>query len=86
MFLEYCNDGDLREYLAHKEDHRLSELEAVLYIKHVLKAFKLLNRAKVIHRDIKPANILLHNGTAKVSDFGLARVIEQDGNSLTLIH
>lgn len=30
----------------------------------------------IIHRDIKPANILLHNGVAKISDFGFARVIE----------
>lgn len=77
MFLEYCNDGDLWQYLSHKQDRRLSELEAVLFIKHIIKAFKMLHHCKVIHRDIKPANILLHNGIAKVSDFGFARVIEQ---------
>lgn len=29
-----------------------------------------------MHRDIKPANILLHNGIAKISDFGFARIVD----------
>ena len=33
-----------------------------------------LNSLNVIHRDIKPANILLQNGSAKIADFGFARV------------
>lgn len=31
----------------------------------------------IIHRDIKPANILLHEGVAKISDFGFARHIDK---------
>jgi serine/threonine protein kinase len=30
----------------------------------------------IIHRDIKPANILIHEGVAKLTDFGFARVID----------
>jgi serine/threonine protein kinase len=52
----------------------------------------------LIHRDIKPANILLHKGevgrgkaessapppmTVKLADFGLAKISEQTGTSLT---
>lgn len=29
-----------------------------------------------MHRDIKPPNILLHNGHAKIADFGFARFTE----------
>lgn len=39
---------------------------------------------KVIHRDIKPSNILLHNGMAKIADFGFARVIESEIDMMVL--
>ncbi|CAD8091986.1 unnamed protein product [Paramecium primaurelia] len=80
MFLEYCADGDLKDYMAKKEEKRLSELEAVIFIKHIVEGFKRLYKQKIIHRDIKPANILLHQGVAKITDFGFARVMDSEMN------
>ena len=77
MFLEYCRDGDLKELLKKSGGH-LSESEALEYFRQIVNGFKALYAKNIIHRDIKPANILLHEGTAKVTDFGFARVIEGD--------
>ena len=82
MFLEYCQDGDLKEFMSRKEEKRLSELDAVIFIKHIVEGFKKLYSSKIIHRDIKPANILLHKGVAKITDFGFARVIENEMNGI----
>ena len=45
MFLEYCADGDLKEYL-HKQksskEKRLSEVESVIFLKHIIEGFKQL--------------------------------------------
>lgn len=48
------------------------------YLKMTLEALAFCHERNVIHRDIKPANILLaHDGTVKLGDFGLARVLPQ---------
>ncbi len=50
----------------------------------VLTALQLAHDNGVIHRDIKPHNVLLaRDGTAKVTDFGIARVQADDSPSLT---
>jgi serine/threonine protein kinase len=48
-------------------------------IKGICEGLSYLHQKKVIHLDLKPANILLDaNMVAKISDFGLSRIFEED--------
>ena len=60
LILEYCNEGDLSQYL--KKNRTLSEKEAIEFFIQILNAFKTLNKHKIMHRDFKLANILMHDG------------------------
>jgi serine/threonine protein kinase len=75
IFLELCENGDLKQCLATKKF--FSEQEVLSYMNQIVSAFKELYANNVIHRDLKPANILLSNNgqNVKISDFGFAREI-----------
>ena len=51
----------------------LNERQALPIFKDVVDAACLLYDRNIIHRDIKAQNILLHEGRAKLADFGFAK-------------
>lgn len=73
LLFEFCKDGDLSSYRSKRGNAFLAETEAITFFQHICNGFKTLNSLKIIHRDIKPANILIHDGNAKIADFGFAR-------------
>ncbi|KAL1414614.1 hypothetical protein MTO96_007288 [Rhipicephalus appendiculatus] len=86
LVMEYCNGGDLAEYLLEKGT--LSETTIRLFLRQIAGAMRALNAKGIVHRDLKPQNILLCHGprpkpapadiTLKIADFGFARFL-QDG-------
>jgi len=76
--LDYCKGGDLEEYL--KENKILPEKEARVIIMQIFSGLKYLNTRSppIIHYDLKPGNILFDDTGARITDFGLAKIYEDE--------
>ncbi len=75
-------DGEsLRDRL--NREGQLTIPEAVRITREAALALDYAHRHGVVHRDIKPENILLTDGQAMVADFGIARAMQNGGESLT---
>ncbi|HEU4558977.1 MAG TPA: serine/threonine-protein kinase [Longimicrobium sp.] len=74
LVVEYLSGKTLAERL---EKGRLPADEAVEIVATLVPALARLHAAGILHRDIKPSNIgFAADGTPKLLDFGLARVLE----------
>ncbi|MCI0461125.1 MAG: serine/threonine-protein kinase, partial [Gemmataceae bacterium] len=81
LALEYCGGGTLRDRLGGTP---LPPREAAELLEVLARAMHAAHEKGVIHRDLKPGNVLLtEDGTYKVSDFGLARKVEEAGQTLS---
>jgi serine/threonine-protein kinase len=79
MVMEYLEGQSIAELI--KSRTQLHVVEKIALICQVCDGLQYAHEQSVIHRDVKPANILvLKDGTAKIVDFGIARV----GRSETL--
>uniref|UniRef100_A0A0D9VZ17 Protein kinase domain-containing protein n=1 Tax=Leersia perrieri TaxID=77586 RepID=A0A0D9VZ17_9ORYZ len=80
--LEYCSGKDLDAVL--KATPILPEKEARIIIVQIFQGLVYLNKRaqKIIHYDLKPGNVLFDEvGVAKVTDFGLSKIVEDDVGS-----
>lgn len=78
LSMEYVRGHDLR----HMRD-KLSLDDRVRVVKEVARALDYASKRGYVHRDVKPDNIMLHeeDGRAVLTDFGIARAVEGDGNT-----
>uniref|UniRef100_A0AAQ5YWN2 non-specific serine/threonine protein kinase n=1 Tax=Amphiprion ocellaris TaxID=80972 RepID=A0AAQ5YWN2_AMPOC len=92
LVMEYCNGGDLAEYLHSKGT--LSEDTIRVFLQQIAQAMKVLQSKGILHRDLKPQNILLchtegrrsssTNTSIKIADFGFARHLQTNTMAATL--
>ena len=72
--LEFCAGGALDRKLGGTP---LPPKEAARLVETLARAMFVAHQANVIHRDLKPANVLLlTDGTPKITDFGLAKKLD----------
>ncbi len=71
--MPYIEGESLRQRL--RRETQLPVDEALRITEQVASALEYAHRHDVIHRDIKPENILLHEGEAMVTDFGIALAV-----------
>ena len=77
--MEYLDCGSLSEYVSKRG--RLSEKEAMVFIRQIADALSYIHEQKVNHLDVKPGNILLDKkNNAVLIDFGLSKHYDSSGS------
>lgn len=76
LVMEYVEGGTIEDYL--NECHKQMPPSEVLATLHaVMMGLQHAHNKNIIHRDLKPENFLLSlDGTVKISDFGLAQLMD----------
>jgi serine/threonine protein kinase len=78
IVFEYIEGETLKERI--RRCGRLPIAEAVAYAIEIARALGAAHARHIVHRDVKPQNVLIdEEGSAKVTDFGIARTLDEEG-------
>ncbi|CAN5636171.1 hypothetical protein BH09MYX1_BH09MYX1_30820 [soil metagenome] len=84
--MEWCDGPTLKSVIAERGAMTVTAAWALL--EPVFEAIAFAHAKGVVHRDIKPSNVVTFEGSARVIDFGIAKLIARDdtpgmGNTTT---
>ena len=82
IVMEFIDGITLKEYI--EQEGTIRWQEAVHFTTQILMALECAHEKGIIHRVIKPQNImLLQDGSIKVADFGIARFLQSETQTMT---
>src|SRR5882672_10369341 len=68
------------------DQHRLHTLERLNLFRQVCSAVQFAHQNLIVHRDLKPSNIIVtEDGTPKLLDFGIAKLLSSDWSSSVVV-
>lgn len=82
--MDYIKGVSLKDYV--EQCGAITENQAVYIAERILSALRIIHGGGVLHRDISPDNIMLcANGSVRLVDFGAARAIPENSESMSVI-
>jgi serine/threonine protein kinase len=83
LVLEFVPGGTLRDLLEERPGEALPTHHAVQIIGEIGEGLAAAHRVGVVHRDVKPENVLIGQNSAKLVDFGMAKVLGKEAPEIT---
>ena len=78
IVLEYVEGETLKQLI--RREGPLQITEALAYTIEIARALGAAHEHLIVHRDVKPQNVLISSeGSAKITDFGIARTLTEEG-------
>ena len=74
LVFDYCDHGDLGNYLKSRNLKYLPEIDAIRFLQQIANGFQELRKRKILHRDFKLENIFVHGDRIIIGDFGVAKM------------
>ena len=78
IVFEYVDGENLKDRI--RRNGHLPITESIAYCIEIARALAAAHDHQIVHRDVKPQNVLIdREGAAKVTDFGIARTLDEEG-------
>ncbi|KAF0502412.1 kinase-like protein [Gigaspora margarita] len=79
LVLQYATEGNLRKHLQNKQKdgvYKILWVDLIRIAKEIALGLSYLHDINIVHRDLHSMNILINNGRAMITDFGISKQLD----------